>query len=93
MRTLVEADGNIAAGVSRRGGHGVTVDKNSVLMVQQHKKFRMSIVGISETIWFGCHNNIMMYSETCLKDHLRNKTNSILRPQFSIKIWSRGWSY
>ena len=28
--------------------------------------------------------SVLYYSETCLKDHLCNKTTSILRPQFSI---------
>ena len=30
---------------------------------------------------------VRKYSETCLKDHLCNKTTSILRPQFSIILY------
>lgn len=36
---MVEADGSIATGVSRKGGRDVTVDKKFVFMVQELKKF------------------------------------------------------
>ena len=53
MRTLVESDGSIATGVSRQGGRGVAVDRKASLLVQELRKFKMSVVGISETKWFG----------------------------------------
>ena len=46
MRTLVESDGSIATGVSRQGGRGVTVDRKALLMVQELRKFGLSVVGI-----------------------------------------------
>ena len=49
MRTLVESDGSIATGVSRQGGRGVAVDRKASLLVQELRKFKMSVVGISET--------------------------------------------
>jgi hypothetical protein len=53
MRTLVESDGSIATAVSRKGGRGVAVDRKAALMVQELKKYRINVVGISETKWFG----------------------------------------
>ena len=53
MRTLVESDGSIATGVARRGGRGVAIDRKALLMVQELRKFWMSVVCISETKWFG----------------------------------------
>ena len=53
IRTLVESDGSIATGMSRQGGRGVAVDRKAMLLVQEIRKFRMSVVGISETKWFG----------------------------------------
>ena len=53
MRTLVEFDGSIFTGVSRQGGRGVTVDRKALLMVQELRKFGLSVVGISDTKWFG----------------------------------------
>ena len=53
MRTLVEAEGSIATSVVRPGSRGVAVDRKATLMVQELKRFRMNITGISETKWFG----------------------------------------
>ena len=53
MRTLVEAEGSIAASLSRPRSRGVVVDRKATLMVQELKKFRMNITGISETMWSG----------------------------------------
>ena len=53
MRTLVESDGSISTGVSRQGGRGVVVDRKSMLMVRELRRFGMSVVSISETKWFG----------------------------------------
>ena len=53
MRTLVEEEGSIAMSVVRPSSRGVTVDHKATLMVQELKRFRMNITGISETKWFG----------------------------------------
>ena len=59
-RTLVESDGSIAtAGVSRQCGRGVPVDRKVMfnLMVCELRRFKMSVVGISETkcmVWKRC---------------------------------------
>ena len=53
MRTLVEAEGNIATSLARPGSRGVTVGRKATLMVQELKKYRMNLTGISETKWFG----------------------------------------
>ena len=54
MRTLVESDGPIETGVARPSrSRGVTVDRKASLMVQELKKYGMSVTGISETKWFG----------------------------------------
>ena len=53
MRTLIESDGSIATGMSRQGGRGVAVDRKASLLVQEQRKFRMSVVGISEMKSFG----------------------------------------
>ena len=49
MRTLVEAEGSIETSVVRSSTRGVAVDRKATLMVQELKKYRMSITGISET--------------------------------------------
>ena len=99
MRTLVEADGSIATGVSRRGGRGVTVDKKSVFMVQQLKKFRMSIVGISETKWFGCHiydvdGFLILHSGRPIPEVgepvMRNEGVGIVLDPFMAECWRNG---
>ena len=53
MRTLVESDGSIETAVARKSSRGVAVDKKTSLMVMELKKYRMNVVGISETKWFG----------------------------------------
>ena len=53
MRTLVESDGSIETAVARKSSRGVAVDKKASLMVMELKKYRMNVVGISETKWFG----------------------------------------
>ena len=53
MRTLVEAEGSIATSVVRPSSRGVTVDRKATLMVQELKRFRMNVTGISETKRFG----------------------------------------
>ena len=55
MRTLVEAEGNIATSLARPGSRGVTVDRKVTLMVQELKKYGMNLTGISESKWF-CQN-------------------------------------
>ena len=49
----MESEGNIATSVVRPGSRGVAVDRKATLMVQELKRFRMNITGISETKWFG----------------------------------------
>ena len=49
----MEAEGSIATSVVRPGARGVAVDRKATLMVQELKRFRMDITGISETKWFG----------------------------------------
>ena len=49
----MESDGSIATGVSRQCGRGVPVDSKVTLMVRELRRFKMSVVGISETKWFG----------------------------------------
>ena len=39
--------------VSRQGGRGVVVDRKAILMVRELHRFGISVVGISETKWFG----------------------------------------
>ena len=53
MRTLVEAEGSIATSVVRPGSRGVAVDRKATLMVQELKRFRMNITGISEPSGLG----------------------------------------
>ena len=53
MRTLVESDGSIETAVARKSSKGVAVDKKASLMVMELKKYRVNVVGISETKWFG----------------------------------------
>ena len=53
MRTLVESDGSIETAVARKSSRGVAVDKKASLMVMEFKKYRVNVVGISETKWFG----------------------------------------
>ena len=54
MRTLVESDGSIETAVTRKSSsRGVKVDRKASLMVTELNKYRMNVVGISETKWFG----------------------------------------
>ena len=53
MRTLVEAEGHVATSLARPGSRGVKVDRRATLMVQELKKCRINLTGISETKWFG----------------------------------------
>ena len=53
MRTLVESEGPIETSVARPNSRGVTVDRKASLMVQELKKYGVSVTGISETKWFG----------------------------------------
>ena len=53
MRTLVEADGSIETAVTRKSNRGVAVDRKASLMVMELKKYKMNVVRISETKWFG----------------------------------------
>ncbi len=53
MRTLVEEEGPIATALARRTSRSVTIDKKASFMVDVFRKFSMSIIGISETKWFG----------------------------------------
>ena len=48
MRTLV-----LLLGVSWQGGRGVVADRKAMLMVRELRRFGMSVVGTSETKWFG----------------------------------------
>ena len=50
---VLEVEGSIATSVVRSSSRGVTVDRNAMLMVQELKRFRMNVTGISETKWFG----------------------------------------
>ena len=54
MRTLVELDGSIETAVTRKSSRGVAVDMKASLMVMELKKYRMNVVGISETKWCVC---------------------------------------
>ncbi len=53
MRTLVEEKGPIATALAKRTSRSVTIDKKASFMVDVFRKFSMSIIGISETKWFG----------------------------------------
>ncbi len=53
MRTLVESDGTIATAVARKSSRSVAVDRKASFLVQELRKYRLSIVGISESKWFG----------------------------------------
>lgn len=53
VRILVEADGDICTGMSRPGGRKLVVDRKVEFLVRELRRFKMSIVGISETKWFG----------------------------------------
>jgi len=46
----VGADGDICTGMSRPGGRRLVVDR---FLVHELRRFKMSMVGISETKWFG----------------------------------------
>ena len=52
MRSLVQAEGSVDTAVSRPG-RGVAVDRKVDLMVDELKKYSISVTGISETKWFG----------------------------------------
>ena len=49
----MESDGSIETAVTRKSGRGVAVDRKASLMVIELKKYRMNVVGISDTKWFG----------------------------------------
>ena len=49
----MESDGSIETAVTKKSSRGVAVDKKALLMVMELKKYRMNVVGISETKWFG----------------------------------------
>ena len=53
MRSLVQNEGSIETATSRPGARGVAVDRKAGLMVQELKKYQISITGISEIKWFG----------------------------------------
>ena len=53
MRMLMKSEGTIAISLARKGGRGVAADRKASFMVQELRKLGMSIVGISETKWFG----------------------------------------
>ena len=53
VRTCKEADGNICTGMSRPDGRRLVVDCKVEFLVRELKRFKMSMVGISETKWFG----------------------------------------
>ena len=53
MWMLVEVEGRMETSVVRKSGRSVVVDRNAALVVQELKKYGMSITGISETKWFG----------------------------------------
>ena len=43
----------LATGYVHAGGRGIIVDRKAMLMVRELCRFGMSVVGISETNWFG----------------------------------------
>lgn len=47
----MEAEGSIATSVARPSSRGVTVDRKAMLMVQELKRHRINVIGISETKW------------------------------------------
>ena len=49
----MEADSDICTGMSRPGGRRLVVDRKVEFLVRELKRFKMSMVGISETKWFG----------------------------------------
>ena len=53
MRSLLQSEGSIETAVSRPGARGVAVDRKADLMIQELRKYHISITGISETKWFG----------------------------------------
>ena len=53
MQTLVESEGPIETNVATPRGRGVTVDRKVSLIVQELKKYGVSVTGISENKWFG----------------------------------------
>ena len=53
IRNLVEMDGGIKTATVRLEGHLVFVDKKINFLVQEVKRFRMGVVCVSETKWFG----------------------------------------
>ena len=50
MRSLVEAEGPVTTASIRRG---VSVDRKINFLVEELRRFEMSITGVSETKWFG----------------------------------------
>ena len=53
VRSLVEMDGGIKTATVRPKGHPVRIDKKINFLVQELRRFHMSIACISETKWFG----------------------------------------
>jgi len=49
----VEAEGNICTGMSKSGGRRLVANCKVKFLVHELKWFKMSMVGISETRWFG----------------------------------------
>ena len=50
LHSLVESEGSVATASTRRG---VQVDRKVNLLVDELRRFEISIAGISETKWFG----------------------------------------
>ena len=50
LHSLVESEGSVAIASTRRGVH---VDRKVNLLVEELRRFEISITGISETKWFG----------------------------------------
>ena len=53
MRSLVQNEGSIETATTRPGARGVAVNRKADLMVQELKRYQISITGISETKCFG----------------------------------------
>ena len=51
--TLVESDGSLATDVTRQCCRGVPVDRKVMLIEHELRRLEMSVVGISESKWFG----------------------------------------
>ena len=53
LRTLVETEGRLATSLARPGSRGVPVDRKATMMVHELRKYKLKLVAISETKWFG----------------------------------------